>query len=303
MSKIVVIGSTNVDLIARVAHLPLPGETVGDAVFMQANGGKGANQAVAAARLGGDVIFVTCLGNDANGVALRNQFADDGIDTSSIITTDDAPTGTALIFVSHDGENCIAVAPGANYRLTPEVVASKEECIATAEYVLLQNEIPSESVALAIEKAHAAGAKAVLNPAPAMAVADALLAKLYMITPNETEAETLTGIAIHTTADAVRAADALLAKGVQNVIITLGSKGALVKNSEIEQVVPAFRVEAVDTTAAGDVFNGALLVALSEGKALTNAVRFAARCSAVAVTRMGAQTSIPWRKEIDALLQ
>lgn len=303
MSKILIIGSSNIDMVARVAHLPRPGETVGDAVFMQANGGKGANQAVAAARLGGDVMFISCVGDDANGAMLRKQFAADGIDTSELITVADTPTGTALIFVSHDSENCIAVAPGANYALTPDVVEAKAEHIAAAEYVLLQNEIPQASVALAIEKAYAAGAKAVLNPAPAMPIDDALLAKLYLITPNETEAQMLTGIAIDTSDDAVRAADALLEKGVQNVIITLGSKGAFVKNSDTQAFVPAFKVEAVDTTAAGDVFNGALLVALSEGKALVDAVRFASRCSSVAVTRMGAQTSVPYRAEIDALAE
>ena len=302
MSKILVIGSSNIDMVARVAHLPRSGETVGDAAFMQANGGKGANQAVAAARLGGDVMFISCVGNDANGTMLRKVFAADGIDTSELITIENTPTGTALIFVSYDSENCIAVAPGANYSLTPEVVAAKAEHIADAEYLLLQNEIPQASVALAIETAYATGTKAVLNPAPAMPIDDSLLAKLYMITPNKTEAEMLTGVKVESADDAVRAADALLAKGVKNVIITLGSKGALVKSGEMQEFVPAFKVEAVDTTAAGDVFNGALLVALSEGKGLSDAVRFASRCSSVAVTRMGAQTSIPYRKEIDELL-
>ena len=174
MHKILVIGSTNIDLIARVSHLPRPGETVGEACFMQSNGGKGANQAVAAARLGGDVAFVSCLGNDAGAAALRSQFQDDGIDTSALLTAEGTPTGTALIFVSHDGENCIAVAPGANRGLTPAAVDGAAERIAAADYLLLQLEIPAETVVRAVETAHAAGTRVVLNPAPAMPLAAAL---------------------------------------------------------------------------------------------------------------------------------
>lgn len=302
MHKILVIGSTNIDLIARVSHLPRPGETVGEACFMQSNGGKGANQAVAAARLGGDVAFVSCLGDDAGAAALRSQFQDDGIDTSALLTAEGTPTGTALIFVSHDGENCIAVAPGANRGLTPAAVDGAAERIAAADYLLLQLEIPAETVVRAVETAHAAGTRVMLNPAPAMPLADELLRKVYLITPNRTELEILTGIPVRTPQDASRAAAALLDKGVENVIVTLGGDGALIRTRSEETLVPACRVKAVDTTAAGDVFNGALLVALAEGEPLTEAVRFASRCAAVSVTRMGAQTSIPRRSEIDALI-
>ncbi len=273
MNKILVIGSTNIDMIACVKHLPRPGETVGEARFMQSNGGKGANQAVAAARLGGDVAFVSCLGDDAGAAALRQQFAADGINTEALFTAKDTPTGTALIFVSQDGENCIAVAPGANHSLTCE----------------------------AIEKAYAAGTRVVLNPAPAMPLADELLRKVYLITPNRTESETLTGIPVHTVQDASKAAGALLAKGVGNVIVTLGSEGALIRTPAEELLIPARTVTPVDTTAAGDVFNGALLVALSEGRSLADAVRFAAHSASVSVTRMGAQASIPWRGELETL--
>ena len=268
MNKILVIGSTNIDMIACVKHLPRPGETVGEARFMQSNGGKGANQAVAAARLGGDVAFVSCLGDDAGAAALRQQFAADGINTEALFTAKDTPTGTALIFVSQDGENCIAVAPGANHSLTCEAIDAVADRIAGAEYLLVQLEIPMETVACAIEKAYAAGTRVVLNPAPAMPLADELLRKVYLITPNRTESETLTGIPVHT---------------VQELLI------------------PARTVTPVDTTAAGDVFNGALLVALSEGRSLADAVRFAAHSASVSVTRMGAQASIPWRGELETL--
>lgn len=300
MNRILVIGSTNIDLIARVRQLPRPGETVGEAFFMQANGGKGANQAVAAARLGGDVGFVTCVGNDASGAALSEQFVADGIDTGAVFTVDDTPTGTALIFVSEDGENSIAVAPGANRRLTPATIDAVADRIAAADYLLLQLEIPMETVIHAVETAHKAGTKVVLNPAPAMPLSDELLRKVDLITPNRTESETLTGVAVHTVQDASRAARILQEKGVGQVIITLGADGALIRTPAGEEHVPAPRVTPVDTTAAGDVFNGALLVALAERKRLAEAVRFAARCAARSVTRMGAQTSIPWRREIEA---
>lgn len=300
MNKILVIGSTNIDLIAQVKHLPRPGETVGEARFIRSNGGKGANQAVAAARLGGNVGFVSCLGDDAAAAALRQQFTADGIDTEGLITAAEIPTGTALIFVSEEGENCIAVSPGANHQLTPAAIDAVAERIAGAEYLLLQLEIPMETVVRAIEKASEAGTRVVLNPAPAIPLADELLRKLYLITPNRTEIETLTGIPVHTPEDASRAAAALLAKGVEHVIVTLGSEGALIKTPTEEMLIPAYPVTAVDTTAAGDVFNGALLVALSEGRPLQEVVRFAARCASVSVTRLGAQTSIPWRREIEA---
>ena len=225
----------------------------------------------------------------------------DGINTEALFTAKDTPTGTALIFVSQDGENCIAVAPGANHSLTCEAIDAVADRIAGAEYLLVQLEIPMETVACAIEKAYAAGTRVVLNPAPAMPLADELLRKVYLITPNRTESETLTGIPVHTVQDASKAAGALLAKGVGNVIVTLGSEGALIRTPAEELLIPARTVTPVDTTAAGDVFNGALLVALSEGRSLADAVRFAAHSASVSVTRMGAQASIPWRGELETL--
>lgn len=302
MSKIVVIGSSNIDLIARVAHLPQPGETVGNATFMEANGGKGANQAVAAARLHGDVMLVTCVGDDPAGEALRRHFAAEGVNTFAISVTRKAPTGTALIFVAEDGENAIAVAPGANNHLLRCDIDAAGGYIAAADYALLQLEIPLDSVCYAAAKAHRNGVKVVLNPAPAMALPDELLRKLYLLTPNRTECERLTGMHINNIDDATLAADILLEKGVQNIIVTLGRDGALFKNAQTCEAFPAHQVKAVDTTAAGDVFNGALVVALSEGRTFHNAICFASAAAALSVTRMGAQTSIPRREEVDMLL-
>lgn len=268
---------------------------------MQSNGGKGANQAVAAARLAAtwpsSRVWATTPAPQPSGSSSPP--------TASTPRPSSRPRtprpGTALIFVSQDGENCIAVAPGANHSLTCEAIDAVADRIAGAEYLLVQLEIPMETVACAIEKAYAAGTRVVLNPAPAMPLADELLRKVYLITPNRTESETLTGIPVHTVQDASKAAGALLAKGVGNVIVTLGSEGALIRTPAEELLIPARTVTPVDTTAAGDVFNGALLVALSEGRSLADAVRFAAHSASVSVTRMGAQASIPWRGELETL--
>lgn len=302
MDKIIVIGSSNIDLIASVSSLPKPGETIGNGRFSQANGGKGANQAVAAARLGGDVLFVTCVGEDMNGRMLEKQFASDGIHTSHMKFEKEAPTGTALIFVADDGENCIAVAPGANNCLLPSDIEKVAEEIRKAEYVLLQQEIPVETVEKAVEIASAGGVKVVLNPAPMRPVADSVLSDLFLITPNETEAEKLTGVRIETAGDAEKAAAILLDKGVKNVIVTLGSNGSVLCNTEGTVSVPARKVKAVDTTAAGDVYNGALVAALSEGCTITEAMRFATVSSSISVTRAGAQPSVPFRTEVDEMM-
>ena len=302
MNKILVIGSTNIDMIACVKHLPRPGETVGEARFMQSNGGKGANQAVAAARLGGDVAFVSCLGDDAGAAALRQQFAADGINTEALFTAKDTPTGTALIFVSQDGENCIAVAPGANHSLTCEAIDAVADRIAGAEYLLVQLEIPMETVACAIEKAYAAGTRVVLNPAPAMPLADELLRKVYLITPNRTESETLTGIPVHTVQDASKAAGALLAKGVGNVIVTLGSEGALIRTPAEELLIPARTVTPVDTTAAGDSFNAGFSIGIARGYAIEDAIKLGNAVGALSTTKSGAQAAMPTQAEVDAFL-
>ena len=300
MQKIIVIGSSNVDLTARVRTLPRPGETIGGARLHQANGGKGANQAVSAARLGADVTFLTCLGNDANGEMLSAQFAAEGIDTSKIKFSA-TPTGTALIFVDDNAENCIAVAPGSNNDLLPADVEGIRDSISGAAYMLLQLEIPIPTVEKAILLADEAGVRTILNPAPMAPLSDGILKHVWLLTPNQTEAHSLTGIAVNDEEDARKAADALLAKGVGTVIITMGSKGSLVCTPGETTFVPARKVKAVDTTGAGDVYNGALVAALAEGKSLVSAARIATAASSVAVTRMGAQTSAPHRNELEII--
>lgn len=297
MQKIIIIGSSNMDITARVKSLPRPGETIGGGRLSQAGGGKGANQAIAAARLGADVTFVTCVGDDDSGKWMTRNFAADGMDVSKVKISS-SPTGTALIFVDDNAENCIAVAPGANEDLLPEDVEEAKDCIADSSYMLLQLETPMPTVCKAIELAARSGVKVVLNPAPMTAIPEELFSKLFIISPNETEAEALTGIRIENEDDALKAAGALMAKGVANVIVTMGSAGSLVCTAEATEFVPAQKVKAVDTTAAGDVYNGALVTALAEGKTIVEAATFATKASGIAVTRMGAQTSAPYRKEI-----
>ena len=300
MEKIIIVGSSNVDLTARVRSLPRPGETIGGATLHRANGGKGANQAVAAARLGADVTLLTCLGKDASGEMLSAQFAADGIDTSRIKYSD-TPTGTALIFVDDKAENCITVAPGSNNDLLPEDVDALRPVFSEAGYLLVQLEIPIPAVERAVLLADQLGVRTVLNPAPMNPFPKELFKHLWLITPNETEAEVLTGIAIHGEDNARAAASRLFGMGVKNVIITMGSKGSLVCTPETAVLVPSRKVQAVDTTGAGDVYNGALVAALSKGSGLIEAARIATLASSISVTRMGAQTSAPYANEIENL--
>ena len=303
MGKIIVAGSSNIDMTAYVKTLPRPGETIGNGRFLQANGGKGANQAVAAARLGGDVVFLTCVGDDMQGRMLKEVFASDGIHTEYMKFSATSPTGTALIFVADDGENCIAVAPGANGELLPEDIDAAADAFSQASWLLLQLEVPLKTVFHAVDVAYEKGIKVILNPAPISGtIPQEVLRKLWLITPNETEAEKLTGIKIDSAEDAYRASEALLAQGVQNVIVTLGSTGSVICNASSHEFVPARKVEAVDTVGAGDVYNGALVTALSEGKSLPDAALFATLASSIAVTRPGAQTGVPHRPEVDTLL-
>ena len=295
-----VIGSSNTDLLIKTDRIPDPGETVLGGTFMMNAGGKGANQAVAVARMGGDVIFVTRIGDDMFGRGSLAGYERDGIDVSHIIKDKAAPSGVALITVDAKGEKCIVVAPGANNRLLPADIDAVADAIRHSEYLLMQMEIPMETIEHAAAIACEAGKKVVLNPAPAACLSDRLLSGLYLITPNRSESRLLTGVTVADWESAERAADVLLERGVGNVVITLGSLGSLVRNRELSERVPACRVEAVDTTAAGDVFNGALCVALAEGRTLVEAVRFATRASAISVTRMGAQSSIPTRSELDS---
>ena len=299
MKKIVVLGSTNTDMVVKSARIPAPGETILGGRFLMNPGGKGANQAVAAARLGGDVVFIAKVGDDLFGREARSLFAKEGIRTDYVFTDPNEPSGVALIMVDDKGENCIAVASGANGLLSPADLAPARSVIERAGLLLMQLETPVETVLCAAQWAAAKGVPVVLNPAPACRLPDELFACLGMITPNETEAELLTGIKVHDDASAEAAARALCAKGVKRVVVTLGAKGAFVYADGRGARVPAFKVEAVDTTAAGDVFNGALAVALTEDRPLAAAVSFAAKAASISVTRMGAQASAPYRNEIN----
>ena len=300
--KIAVVGSSNTDMIVRVPRLPRPGETILGGAFSTAAGGKGANQAVAAAQAGGDVTLIARVGDDIFGAQARAGLASYGIHLDHLTTDAGAPSGVALIVVDTNGENSIAVASGANARLSPSDGRAAETRIRSADILLLQLEIPLETVACAADIARRAGIRVVLNPAPACPLDDAVVRTLSIITPNESEAEALTGIPVADNASAERAARALLERGVEAVIVTMGSKGAFLRTRDTARHVPGLSVRAVDATAAGDVFNGALAVAMAEGNTLEEAVRFANAAAALSVTRVGAQPSIPARAEIERML-
>lgn len=302
MNKILVIGSSNMDLVVQVPRCPAAGETLFGSSFTTNYGGKGANQAVAVARIGSGGTFMTKLGNDTFGQQMRQHFSEEGMDLTHILTDAESPTGTALITVEDKGENRIIVVPGANARLTENDVESLSAEINSCRFVLTQLEIPLPTVLHIAEMTSAAGKQLILNPAPARPLPDSLLQKVFLITPNETEAEILTGIRVSDAESARRAALWFREKGVQQIVITMGSQGAFVFTDDFQGMVPAYKVKAIDTTAAGDVFNGALTVALSEGRTTTDAARFGCAASALAVMRPGAQSSIPTRTEIDAFL-
>ena len=299
MKKIIVIGSSNKDMVVRTSHLPAPGETILGGEFFMNQGGKGANQAVAVKRLGGNLIFVAKLGNDILGQQSVDYFKKEGIDTKYITLDENSASGVALISVDDHAENSIVVASGANMLLNEQDVDKVVEEMCEGDILLMQLEIPIQTVEYAARRAFEKGVKVVLNPAPARSLPKELLRYLFMITPNRIEAEMLTGIKIVNDADAERVAKEISAMGVRNIIVTLGSKGCLVREGDTSYCVDAFKVEPVDTTAAGDTFNGALCVGLAEGMNLRQAAVMASKASSVAVTRMGAQSSIPHRKELD----
>lgn len=298
--RIVVVGSSNTDMVIRTEKMPRPGETVLGGDFMMNQGGKGANQAVAAAKLGGDTMFVAKVGNDIFGRQTLELLSKLGIDTSHVSVSDAYPSGVALINVDASGENSIAVASGANGHLTPADIDAAEQSIAEAALVILQLETPVETVAHAARIAKKHGVRVILNPAPApkQPLPASLLADVDIIIPNKTEAELISGIEITDEASELRAINAIHAMGVKTVIFTLGSKGALVCEQGDCVLVPSFKVEAVDTTAAGDTFCGALCVGLSEGMPMHDAIKFANKAASITVTRMGAQQSIPTRSEV-----
>ena len=302
-SPILVVGSSNTDMIIKLARIPRPGETILGGAFVTAAGGKGANQAVGAARAGGQVTFIARVGQDMFGDQAVAGFVKDGINVDHVTRDKTSPSGVALIFVAKDGENSIAVAGGANAKLSPADVKKAKPAFAGACVLVMQLETPLETVQAAADLAAKAGVRVILNPAPAQPLPDKLLQQVSVLTPNETEAELLTGIAVNDDASAAAAAAKLRARGVQTVIITLGARGAFVATERGDQLVPGFKVKAMDTTAAGDVFNGALAVALAEGTPLDLAVRFANAAAAISVTQLGAQPSAPTRPEIEKFLK
>jgi len=296
--KILVIGSCNTDMVIKSDRLPIPGETIIGGTFLMNPGGKGANQAVAAARQGGQVTFISKTGNDLFGKQSVELYKSEGINTDYIFSDPKLPSGVALIMVDSHGENCIVVASGANGSLAPSDIEKAKRELDTASFVLMQLEIPIETVEHAAALAAERGIPVILNPAPAKTLSDKLLKCLYLVTPNESEAEILSGVKVTDFAKAKQAADIISAKGVQNVVITMGAMGAFIKDKDEYFSVAAEKVTAVDTTAAGDCFSGTLCVGLSEGKSILESVKTASKASALTVTRMGAQSSIPYRNEL-----
>lgn len=299
MSKIVVVGSSNTDMVVKTERFPEPGETILGGDFFMFPGGKGANQAVAAARAGGKVIFVCCLGDDLFGQNALKGYVKEGIDVDSVKIVENEASGVALITVNGEGENEIVVASGTNALLSPEHLEAQIGTISSAQIFLTQLETPIETVAFLAGYCKAKNQKLIINPAPAQVLDDTVLNGLFLITPNETETKILTGIEVTDDASLENAGSAFLEKGVQNVIVTMGSKGSFFMNATENFIVPAPKVKAVDTTAAGDVFNGVLTVCLAQGKGWKESMAFASKAAALAVTKMGAQDTAPTLEEIN----
>ncbi len=302
MNKLVVLGSVNADHVLQVPSFPRPGETLHGRNYQVIPGGKGANQAVAAARLKADTGFIACVGDDAFGINIRENFKMDNIDIGAVKMQPNCPTGIAMIQVSDSGENSICLSAEANDKLTAEVIEPDLARIRQADYLLMQLETPLCGIEKAAQVAKQAQTSVILNPAPAKALPDELLACVDIITPNETEAEVLTGIAVTDNDTAQEAANMLHRKGIDTVLITLGAKGVWLSVAGNGELITGFRVDATDTTAAGDTFNGALVTGLLEQLPLKSAIKFAHAAAAISVTRFGAQTSIPSREEVDAFL-
>lgn len=301
-AKTFIIGSSNIDFAMKTERLPRRGETTTDASFMQTFGGKGANQAVAAARAGGNAYFVNCVGDDPYAAMMVDGYRESGLRTDFVFREEGIWSGTALIMVDAEGNNYITVAPGANYRLTPQRIRSLKEELARAAWILIQFEIPPETIGEVISLAAELGVPVVWNFAPAREYDPAWLAGTSILIANESEAEHLCGASVTSAAQANEAAREIRAKGADAVIVTLGRNGSWVQNRDGGVHVPARAVEAVDATAAGDVYCGCLVTALAEGKPLVEAVRFATAAAALSVQVFGAQPSAPWRRDVDALV-
>lgn len=302
--RLAVLGSINADHIMNIDAFPLPGETVIGKQYKIAFGGKGANQAVACGRSGANITFIACVGQDAIGTDILTQLSKDNIDTRAISVIEQQTTGVAMIFVNAEGENVIGISAGANAALTPTHFSQYHDIVKNSDALLMQLESPIETIYDAAKLAKENNTQVILNPAPARELPDCLLQFIDVITPNETEAEKLTGISVTDDEGAAKASHILHEKGITLVLITLGSRGVWLseKGKGLGQRIPGFKVDAVDTIAAGDTFNGAFVTALLEGQSTQQAVRFAHSAAAIAVTRPGAQPSVPWRHETDAFL-
>ena len=297
--EILVIGSSNIDLIMKMDRLPEKGETIADCTFMQTFGGKGANQAVAASRSGGQVSFVSCVGDDDFGKSMIVNYRNDNVNTDFVYTAKNVPSGTALIMIGGDGDNYLSVAPGANYQLSKKHIDSITEKISSAGIIVLQYEILTETLQYILIKTKELGAKTLLNFAPAKELAPEYLSKVSILVANETEAQFLTGIPVVSPDNVPDAAGMLKSRGIETIIITMGINGSYVLTDGFSGIVPAFKVDAVDATAAGDVYCGSLATALMEDMPLPEAVRFSSAAAALCVMKLGAQRSAPTRHDIN----
>jgi ribokinase len=299
MTKIIVIGSSNTDMVIKTDHIPVPGETVMGGEFFMNSGGKGANQAVAVARLGGDVTFITKVGRDVFGDELLRNFAKEKINTDYAVVHKSKPSGVALITLGDNAENSIVVAPGANNSLKKKDINKAIEEIKNAEIILIQLETPLKVVKHAVALGKEYSKKVILNPAPGMKLEDEIYRDLFAITPNETEAEIMTGVKVIDEDSAKKAALILRNKGVENVVITLGIKGAYLYSDEFSEIISGYQVKAKDTTAAGDTFNGAFAIGVSKGMPIKETIKFANKAASIAVQKLGAQSSIPYLNQIE----
>lgn len=300
MANIIVVGSLNADLVVRTPRFPQPGETISGEDLQIIPGGKGANQAVAAARQGTPTAMVGRVGRDSFGPDLINNLKQNGVDTAHVQTDPESATGTAIIIVDTNGQNSIVLSPGGNGKVTPADV--EEIPFSEATLLLLQLEIPVEAVLAAARRAKENGLRVLLNPAPARALPDELLALPDFLVPNESELSLLSGLPVNDLPSAENAAKTLLERGIQTVIVTLGANGALIVNKELTKHIPSFKVDVVDTTAAGDAFIGGFASALLQNKSLEEAVRYGCACGALAATKFGAQPSLPTKEDVEKFL-
>ncbi len=298
MGKICVIGSLNMDLVINTPRIPVIGETIIGNGFMTVPGGKGANQAVAAARLGGEVTMVGNVGDDLFGVSLKENLNINNVNSQNVKTLENVPTGVAIVVIN-EGNNYIILDSGANFKISPEDISNLENVIKNSDILLLQMEIPQDAIERAVDIARKYGIKVLLNPAPARELSNDFLEKVDILTPNESECEYITGLKLSTFEDASIAIKCIMGKGVKQVVITLGGRGVVYNSGEKILHKPVPMVEVVDTTAAGDSFTGALAVALTKGMSIDDAIDFANVVGTITVTKKGAQTSLPFLEELE----